>query len=253
MSRRRLSASAALLLLLAAAVLAPAGCDDNEPQEAPWTPPVMPIEPTEGTPPKPPAEQSFKYDPAAVYEAVVTTSLGTFRLGFYPQETPKTVERFLMLAQDYRAYDGQVFYRVVNDSLIQTGDPGGTGTGVPEGPGPIAGEFTRREFVAGTVGFARREDNPNSGDMQWFVCLRRESRWDGKFAAFGYVKDGLDVVRKIGQAEVEGDRAVHWTRRQRPVDPPQILKVEIVKSSGGTNAAGNTAAAEPGANKQSQH
>lgn len=249
-SRGNQPTSAALVLLLAALLLSVAGCDDSEPQDAPWTPPVMPIEPTEGLPERPPADPSLQYDPAAEYEAVVATSLGTFRLGFYPEETPKTVERFIMLAQNSRLYNGQIFYRVIKDTLVQTGDPESTGAGVPEGPGPIVGEFTQRQFVPGTVGFARREDNPNSGDMQWFICLRRESRWDGKFAAFGYVKEGLDVVRKISQVEVEGQRAVHWTRREQPVDPPRILSVQIVKLSGGASAAQSAEATD---NPRSEH
>ncbi len=230
------SALAAALCLAAAWTVA--GCSDKASSEKPPTPPLTPIEPTENKTPKPPVVNPFKFDPAVEYEVRITTSEGDLLLGFYNTETPKTVERFLTLVKDVRAYPGQVFFRVIPDVLIQTGDPEGTGTGVPDGPGSITGEFTQREFVAGTVGLARREDMPNSGDMQWFICLDRRPDWDGKFAAFAYVKEGLDVARKISRGETEGYRAVHWSRFQRPVKPVEILKAEMVKPAGDAPDAG---------------
>jgi peptidyl-prolyl cis-trans isomerase B (cyclophilin B) len=227
----------AIAALCLAATLAATGCSDDSSGEKPLVPPMTPIEPTDIQTPKPPVENPFQFDPATEYEVRITTGEGDLVLGFYNTETPKTVQRFLTLVKDHRAYEGLVFFRVIPDVLIQTGDPEGTGTGVPDGPGSLAGEFTRREFVAGTVGFARREDMPDSGDMQWFICLDRRADWDGKFAAFAYVKEGLDVARKISRGETEGTRAVHWSRRQRPVKPVEILKAEIVKPAAGSASA----------------
>jgi len=231
-----------LLATLVAVALAAAplcGCRD-EPAPPAWDPPRRPI-PQETLSARQPAHQAFTYDPGAVYEAVVTTSMGEFRLGFYPQEAPKTVQNFIMLAADWRLYNGVIFHRVVADDVVQTGDPTGTGLSGPGQrysgeQGTISGrdlaEFTSRPFVAGTVGMARRPDNPHSADSQWFVCLRRKPSCDGERTAFAYVKSGLDVVRRISRAEVEGDRAIHPSRRDRPVDPPVIRSVQIVRLDG---------------------
>lgn len=60
--------------------------------------------------------------------AIVTTSIGEIKLRFYPEEAPKAVENFKELAKsDY--YDGIIFHRVIDNFMIQGGDPTGTGTG----------------------------------------------------------------------------------------------------------------------------
>jgi cyclophilin family peptidyl-prolyl cis-trans isomerase len=229
-ARRRAGA-----ILLAAVVLCLAGgCDDGEEAE-PWQPPLKAIRAAPSAQPRPAPREPFIYDPTAGYEAVVTTSLGTFRMAFHGTETPGTVRQFLWLATDLRMYRGQVFYRVSKDAFVQTGDASGVGIGDASNPiRQIPGEFTDRAFEAGTVGFARRRDNPNSGNTQWFVCLRRRPEWDKRFAAFAHVTEGLDVVRRISRVPVEGDRAIHWSRVERPVDPPVIKKIEIVKVTEGT-------------------
>ena len=60
--------------------------------------------------------------------AVVTTSLGTFRMKFFPQYAPNAVENFITLAKE-GYYDNVIFHRVIKDFMIQTGDPTGTGYG----------------------------------------------------------------------------------------------------------------------------
>lgn len=228
---------AGAVLLLAAAVLCFAGgCDGDESTEEPWQPPLKAIRAAPRVqPPRPAPREPFIYDPTAGYEAIVTTSMGTFRMALLGKETPKTVRQFIWLATDLGLYNGQVFYRVRKDTFIQTGDASGVGIGDASNPiREVAGEFTARAFEAGTVGFARRRDNPNSGNTQWFVCLRRMPGWDRKFAAFAYVTEGLDVVRRISRVPVEGDRAIHWSRVERPVNLPGVEKVEIVKVVEGT-------------------
>ncbi len=210
-----------------------AGCREEPEEEQAWDPPKPPIR----VPSR--AERSertgqFEYDPAAEYEAVVKTSVGTFRLAFFPEETPKAVENFLRLAAG-GFYEEVIVHRVIADELIQAGDPEGTGSG---GPGYlIEGEFTDRPFKVATVGMARRRDDPDSAGSQWFVCLKRRPQLDGKYTAFARVIDGLDVVRKISRVPVEGERAVDPMRRQRPVDPPVILGIEVVKTGEGDGEA----------------
>ena len=60
--------------------------------------------------------------------AVIDTSKGVVKMRFFPEEAPKAVENFKTLAKD-GYYDGLTFHRVIEDFMIQTGDPTGTGTG----------------------------------------------------------------------------------------------------------------------------
>lgn len=223
------------------------GCDDG-PQEVPWSAPRRPISAGSDRQ-RPAAGEAPAYDPEAVYEAVVTTSLGAFRMRLHGDKAPETVKRFIMLAADWRLYDGLTVFRVQPDVLIQTGDPSGTGLGDPgSGVPALKGEFNNVPFVAGTVAMARRLDNPNSAKGQWFVCLERRPDWDGKFAAFATVTEGLDVVRRISRLEVEGDRAIHPSRREQPVDPPVVTRVRIEKVSDAPGGNDRPAGAAEGFN-----
>ena len=60
--------------------------------------------------------------------AVITTSEGVVKMRFFPEEAPKAVENFKTLAKD-GYYDGLTFHRVIEDFMVQTGDPTATGTG----------------------------------------------------------------------------------------------------------------------------
>lgn len=243
--------SSLLLVALAACLLAPAaGCDegarDGAPaagSEAPWQPPTSPIVVPRDTPRQAPQEERFVYDPQARYEAVVHTTEGVFRIRFYDQEAPNTVRNFVSLAAAWHFYDGLIFHRIVPGETIQTGDPDGIGVGGMDrryyGPdvaisGSDLNEVTDRPFKRGTVGLAWARGNPRSGESQWFVCLKRLPQIDGRRTAFGVVTEGMDVVDRIGQAEIEGDRAVHPSRRYQPVRPaPRIERIEIIRLEAG--------------------
>jgi len=199
------------------------GCGNGEEEE--WEPPMGPISVEASKVAPPSAGKPRLYDPGKTYEAIVKTTMGEFRLAFYPGETPGTVKNFVSLAM-HGFYTDVVVHRVVADVVIQTGDPEGTGSGNPGFT--VKGEFTGRPFVPGTVGLARSA-KPDSGNSQWFVCLRRNPAWDGKYAAFGRVIEGLDVIRKISRVEVEGDKAIDRSRRDRPIAPPRILSIEVVE------------------------
>ena len=109
-------------------------------------------------------------------EAVVTTSLGTFRFEFFPDKAPKHVEQFIRLArQGY--YDGSAFHRAVLNGVIQGGDPllkdaktprnlWGTG-----GLNMLAGEISDLKHERGVVSTIRVPDKPNSDGAQFFVCV----------------------------------------------------------------------------------
>ena len=125
----------------------------------------------------------------------------------YPQIAPTTVENFVSLIQK-GFYDGVIFHRVMPSFMAQGGDPQGNGLG---GPGySIEGEFSENGFTQnnlkhdiGVISMARATD-PDSAGSQFFIVTSDQSylSLDGKYAAFGKVVDGMDVVYEIVNSEV---------------------------------------------------
>ena len=126
--------------------------------------------------------------------ATVETSKGTFVMELYPTLAPITVANFEKLAQA-GFYDGLVWHRV-EGWVVQTGDPTGTGTGGSEDS--IALEIAEGlSNVRGAVGMARREDDLNSANSQFYIIKDDATSLDGDYAVFGMVVEGLDVVDKL--------------------------------------------------------
>ena len=158
------------------------------------------------------------------WEAVVTTSFGTFRFEFFPDKAPKHVEQFLRLARE-GYYDGSAFHLAFLNGAIQGGDPllkdpetprnlWGTG-----GLNMLAEEISDLKHERGVVSTIRIPDQPDSDGAQFFVCLVPQPALDGQYSAFGLVNEGIDVVEKISQQPLEEDGKLG--------SPVRILKVEI--------------------------
>jgi peptidyl-prolyl cis-trans isomerase A (cyclophilin A) len=160
------------------------------------------------------------------------TSLGNFTAVLEAQLAPRTVDNFIGLARGTRPwrdprtgemvtgkpfYDGLSFHRVVRDFVIQTGDPGGTGTG---GPGyTIPDEFSMqlRHDSSGILSMANRGQR-NSGGSQFFITLQQAPDLNGVNTVFGRVIRGMDVVRKIGAVRI---------RNEKPETPVILNRVRI--------------------------
>jgi peptidylprolyl isomerase len=111
-----------------------------------------------------------------------------------PELAPKTVARFKELVRK-GFYDGLTFHRVISGFMAQGGDPQGDGKG---GSGVnLAAEFSKEKHVRGTVSMARRLDDPNSADSQFFIVIRETNDIDGKYTVFGRVVQGMDHVDRI--------------------------------------------------------
>jgi len=126
------------------------------------------------------------------------TSRGQIELELYPQHAPKTVNNFVFLAQE-GYYDGVTFHRVINNFMIQGGDPTGTGSG---GPGykfedEVKGNPLRHE--AGVISMANA--GPNTNGSQFFITHSPQPHLDGKHTVFGKVIEGKDVVDSIKQGD----------------------------------------------------
>ena len=113
---------------------------------------------------------------------------------------PITVANFLSLVEE-GFYDGLTFHRIMEGFMIQGGDPDGDGRGGSDKT--IKGEFAENghkndiQHIEGVISMARTND-PNSATSQFFICnADARASLDGKYAAFGYVVEGLSVIHKI--------------------------------------------------------
>ena len=123
----------------------------------------------------------------------------------YPEIAPNTVNNYISLVkQGY--YNGLIFHRVINGFMIQGGCPEGSGMG---GPGySIKGEFSQNGFennlkhTEGVLSMARSM-MPDSAGSQFFIMHKTSPHLDGAYAAFGKVTEGMDVVNRIAETNVD--------------------------------------------------
>jgi cyclophilin family peptidyl-prolyl cis-trans isomerase len=154
----------------------------------------------------------------------IETDFGTMLIWLYPQ-TPLHRNNFLKLTSD-QFYDSLIFHRVINDFVIQGGDPTGTGSG---GPGyTIPAEFRSSiKHVNGAVGAARLSDNINpnkeSNGSQFYIVdnVNGTPTLDGRYTVFGIVIDGINTVNAISQVPTN-------LTNNRPIDNVYMTKVTIV-------------------------
>ena len=144
----------------------------------------------------PPAMQ---IDAAKNYQASIETNRGTIELELYPQHAPQTVNNFVFLAgQGF--YDGVKFHRVIDDFMIQTGDPTGTGRG---GPGyKFADECKGNPLKHERCVISMANAGPNTNGSQFFITHRETPHLAGGHTVFGRVLEGQDVVDVIQQGDV---------------------------------------------------
>lgn len=147
--------------------------------------------------------------------ATLSTSEGDIVFELFDADAPKTVENFKKLSSD-GFYDGLIFHRVISDFMIQGGCPQGTGTG---GPGyTFEDEFNDHPVVRGALAMANA--GPNTNGSQFFIVTADACPWlDGKHTVFGQVKEGEDVVQRVGTTPTGP--------QDRPVTPIEIRSVTI--------------------------
>ncbi|MBR6651098.1 MAG: peptidylprolyl isomerase [Clostridia bacterium] len=130
---------------------------------------------------------------------------GVIKLTLDHKQAPITVENFVSLVEK-GFYDGLTFHRIIEDFMIQGGDPKGNGTGGSDEN--IKGEFAANyvnntiSHKRGVISMARSQDY-NSASSQFFICHADATYLDGQYAAFGQVTEGLDVVDKIAAVETD--------------------------------------------------
>ena len=129
---------------------------------------------------------------------------GTITLELDGSAAPITVKNFVELAQK-GFYDGLTFHRIIDGFMMQGGCPDGNGTG--DAGYEIKGEFSSNGWdnpilhERGVISMARGNE-PDSGSCQFFIVHETSSHLDGKYAAFGRVTSGMEIVYQIcGDAE----------------------------------------------------
>ena len=167
--------------------------------------------------------------------AVMHTNMGDIKIKLFPEKAPKTVENFVTHSKN-GYYNGLKFHRVINDFMIQGGDPRGNGTG---GESIWGGSFSD-EFdpelhnLRGALSMAN--SGPNTNGSQFFIVQAREvpsnmleqmcdledngfpaditaayaelggTPWlDFRHTVFGQVTEGMDVVDAIAAVETVND------------------------------------------------
>ena len=162
--------------------------------------------------------------------AEFTTNQGSFVAELFFEETPITVASFVSLAegnskmvseehQDKNFYDGLVFHRVIQDFMIQGGDPTGTGSGGPgyEFPNEIVDSL--KHDSKGILSMAN--SGPNTNGSQFFITLAETPWLNGMHTVFGEVVQGMEAVDSIGQIETDPT--------DRPVNEVVIESVKIIR------------------------
>jgi peptidyl-prolyl cis-trans isomerase B (cyclophilin B) len=130
--------------------------------------------------------------------AVIETDKGNIRLELHADKAPRTCANFEKLANE-GFYNGLIFHRVIDNFMIQTGCPKGTGTG---GPGyQFDDEFNSDLTHSGPGILSMANAGPNTNGSQFFITHVATPWLDGKHSVFGRVLEGQDVVDSIRQGD----------------------------------------------------
>ncbi len=148
---------------------------------------------------------------------VITFDTGKVVVELRPDKAPLHVARIRELANS-GFYDGLTVIRVAPGHVVQAGDPKFDGSG---GSGrKIKAEFTDLRHLRGSVGMARDED-PDSADSQFYICLADRPHLDGKYTVFGQVISGMDLVDKFSP----GDGSMGFITDQ--AKQPRIVSIRV--------------------------
>jgi peptidyl-prolyl cis-trans isomerase B (cyclophilin B) len=138
-------------------------------------------------------------DKDRVYEVKLETDKGNIHLELYPEHAPNTVNNFIFLVNQ-QFYDGVIFHRVIDNFMIQGGDPTGTGRG---GPGyRFEDELLNNPLKHESKVISMANAGPNTNGSQFFITHFPQPHLDGKHTVFGKVIQGEDVVDNIQQGDV---------------------------------------------------
>lgn len=155
---------------------------------------------------------------------------GSVHLELYGNEAPETVANFVKLANQ-GFYDGLTFHRIIEGFMAQGGDPNADGTG--DSGTNLKGEFSLNGFdnpiphERGTISMARGGNDYNSASCQFFIVHQTSESnsysLDGKYAAFGKVTEGMEVIDAICESAEPTDNNGSIAKK----DQPRIITISI--------------------------
>lgn len=178
---------------------------------------------------------------------IMHTNKGDIHISLFPDVAPKAVENFLALAEK-GYYNGIIFHRIIEDFMIQGGDPTGTGMGGESVWGhSFEDEFSMNAFnIHGALSMANA--GPNTNGSQFFIVTKRavefsmlaqleKGGWpaeivayygdkggtpwlDHRHTVFGQVRSGMDVVYTIESVETGAN--------DKPVEDVVITGIDIL-------------------------
>lgn len=172
----------------------------------------------------------------------MNTNMGAIKIKLFPEIAPKTVENFITHAKN-NYYNGIIFHRVIEDFMIQGGDPTGTGMGGESIYGSaFEDEFSMEAFnLRGALSMANA--GPNTNGSQFFIVQKKDAfglrqgypqeiidaynevggtpHLDHAHTVFGHVVEGMNVVDAIA--------AVKVGYADKPVEDVVIESIDIIK------------------------
>lgn len=176
------------------------------------------------------------------------TTMGNIKIKLFPEYAPKAVENFITHGEE-GYYDGLIFHRVINDFMIQGGDPNGDGTGGESiYGGPFKDEFSTNLYnLRGALSMANSGANTNGS--QFFIVTKKSvdpsmktemekaefpkeiieayherggTPWlDQRHTVFGQVVEGMDIVDKISETPVDA--------KDKPEQDVIIKDIKVLK------------------------
>ncbi len=163
--------------------------------------------------------------------AEFVTNKGTFVSQLHFEKTPLTVANFVALAEgthpqvdtsyaNKKFYNGLKFHRIIDNFMIQGGDPEGTGAGGPGYKFPDEFDESLKHSKKGILSMANA--GPGTNGSQFFITLKETPHLDNRHSVFGEIVLGQEVVDSIGKVETTkpGDK---------PVNPVIIQEVNIIR------------------------
>lgn len=186
------------------------GTSESEPQESTaYTPELL--------------DESLTY-----YADIDIENYGVVTVKLDEESAPISAANFVSLA-DSGFYNGLTFHRIIEDFMMQGGDPNGDGTGGSENT--IVGEFSENGYenslshTRGAISMARSSDY-DSASSQFFIVHKDSTYLDGQYAVFGYVSEGMDIVDAICEAAEPADDNGTIESQDQPVITAVTIRTE---------------------------